>query len=302
MTTSVRAAFLFLLLFSFDTIAAIGVLSEVEGDVQILRGDAYYEGVAGVELDEQDIIETADNASVQLDMNDGSILKIAGGSRIMLFDYKLDEDDNVISAAVDVLTGWLRFVVSKLKIDGKYEFNNAVMTVGIRGTEGIIEAGREQGALHLLEGRVIASQRGSETGLANKAEVLTAGQFISRGQGQDFARAGGAPAKFASRMPPRMQHRLTRRAHRLAKRGLKPRQIRRVMRRDVKRYLNNNPGMKSRLWRRFQQRWKSDPEFQGMVKAKARKFSKKHPAAAKRMKRKAIRRKMMQKRRMRQHR
>ena len=70
------------------------------------------------------------------------------------------------------------------------------------------------------------------------------------------------------------------------------------MRRDVRRYLKNNPGMKRRLWRRFQHRWKNDPEFQKMVKAKARKFAKEHPAAAKRMKRKAIRRKMIQKRRM----
>jgi len=270
------------------------VLSEVEGDVQILRGDAFYEGVAGVEVDEQDIIETADEASVQLDMNDGSILKIAGGSRIMLSDYKLDEDGNVIEAAVDVLSGWLRFAVSKLQGEGKYEFNNSVMTVGIRGTEGIIEAGKEQGALHLLEGRVVASQRGSETGVANKAEVLTAGQFLSRNQGQGFTRAAVAPTRFASRMPPRMKRRLERRASRLSRRGLNPRQIRRVMRRDVSRYLKNNPGMKRRLWRRFQQRWKNDPEFQKMVKTRARKFVNRHPAAARRMQRKAVQRKAVQ--------
>ena len=241
-------------------------------------------------------------------MNDGSILKIAGVSRIMLSDYKLADDGNVIEAAVDVLSGWLRFAVSKLHGEGKYEFNNSVMTVGIRGTEGIIEASKEQGALHLLEGRVIASQRGSETGVTNKTEVLTAGQFLSRSQGQGFTRAAGAPTRFASRMPPRMKRRLARRANRLTRRGLNPRQIRRVMRRDVSRYLKNNPRMKRQLWRRFQQRWKNDPEFQKMVKTKARKFVNRHPAAAKRMQRKAvqrravrrkvIRRKMIRKRRV----
>ena len=293
-----RALLVFLLVFTVDAFAAVGVLSEVEGEVQILRGDAYYEGAEGIEVNEQDIIETADNAAVQLDMNDGSILKIAGGSRIMLSDYKLDKEGNVVNAVVDVITGWLRFAVAKIEGAGRYEFNNSVMTVGIRGTEGIIEAGREQGALHLLEGRVIASQRGSETGLANKVEVLTAGQFISRGQGQGFSRPAGVPARFATRMPARMQHRLARRAHRLAHRGLNPRQIRRVMRRDVRRLLKNHPGMKHRLWRRFQQRWKNDPEFKAMVKARAKKFLRDNPGAAKQLKRKAIRRKMLKKRRM----
>ena len=293
-----RALFIFLLVFTFDAFAAIGVFSDVDGDVQILRGDAYYEGAKGVEVNEQDIIETAENASVQLDMNDGSILKIAGDSRVMLSDYKLDEEGNVVNAVVDVITGWLRFAVARIEGTGKYEFNNSVMTVGIRGTEGIIEAGKVQGALHLLEGRVVASQRGSDTGLANKAEVLTAGQYISREQGRGFSRAAAAPAQFAARMPARMQRRLARRAHRLAHRGLNPRQIRRVMRRDVRRLLKNHPGMKHRLWRRFQQRWKNDPEFKAMVRARAKKIMRNNPGAAQQMKRKAIRRQMLKKRRM----
>ncbi len=293
-----RALLIFLLVFTVDAFAAIGVLSEVEGGVQILRGDAYYEGAKGVEVYEQDIIETAENASVQLDMNDGSILKIAGDSRVMLSNYKLDEKGNVVNAVVDVITGWLRFAVARIEGAGKYEFNNPVMTVGIRGTEGIIEAGREQGALHLLEGRVVASQRGSETGLANKAEVLTAGQYISRERGQGFNRAAGAPARFAARMPARMQHRLAHRAHRLAHRGLNPRQIRRVTRRDVRRLLKNHPGMKHRLWRGFQQHWKNDPEFKAMLGARARKIMRNNPGAAQQMKRKAIRQKTLRKRRM----
>ena len=289
---SIRVILFFSLFTAFNVLAApVGVLSEVSGKVTILRGEAFYAGMEGVEVEEQDIVETGDNASVQLDMNDGSVLKISGGSQVMLSDYTLDDQGNIVDAAIDVLTGWLRFAVSKLKGNGKYQFNTSVMTVGIRGTEGVIEAASDLGALQLVEGRVHVGKFG-EAGQA--PEVVNAGEYISRLQGQGFARQTGIPARFGARMPPRLKARLERRAHGLARRGLNPRQIRRVLRRDVRRLLDNHPRMKRRLWRRFQDRWQNDPEFQDMAKTRLRQQLRDRPGAHKAIRKEVIRRKIIQ--------
>lgn len=289
---SIRAILFLSLFATFSVLAApVGVLSEVSGKVTILRGEAFYEGAEGVEVEEQDIVETGDNASAQLDMNDGSVLKISSSSQVMLSDYKLDDQGNVVDAAIDVLSGWLRFAVSKLKGDGKYQFNTSVMTVGIRGTEGVIEADTNEGALQLIEGRVNVSEFG-EAG--QESEVVNAGQHISRIQGQGFARQNGVPARFGARIPQRLEARLERRAHRLVRRGVSPRQIRRVMRRDVRRFLHNHPGMKQRLWRRFQDHWQNDPEFQDMVKMRTRQQIKDNSRTRKAIRKEVIRRKIIQ--------
>lgn len=289
---SIRAILLLSLFATFSVLAApVGVLSEVSGKVTILRGEAFYEGTEGVEVEEQDIVETGDNASAQLDMNDGSVLKISGGSQVMLSDYELDDQGNVVDAAIDILSGWLRFAVSKLKGNGKYQFNTSVMTVGIRGTEGVIEAASNQGALQLIEGRVNVGGLG-EAGQA--PEVVNAGQHISRFQDQGFTRQNGMPVRFGARLPPRLKARLERRAHRLVRRGLNPRRIRRVMRRDVRRFLDNHPRMKQRLWRRFQDRWQNDPEFQDMAKMRPRQQPRNTPRAGKAVRKEVIRRKIIQ--------
>lgn len=293
----IRAMLVLSLFVSLNTLAApVGVFSEVDGKVTVMRGEVIYEGAKGVEVAEQDIIETGDDASVQLDMNDGSILKIAGGTKVMLSDYKLDDQGNVVDAAVDVLSGWLRFAVSRLKGNSaRYRFNTAVMTVGIRGTEGVIEAGSEAGALQLVEGQVSVS-RFDETGQA-ASQVVGAGQFISRTQGQGFQRTSRVPARFGARRPFRMQARMQRRAQRLANRGLTPRQIRRVTGRDVQRYLNNHPRMKQRLWRGFKKRWQNDPQFRNMVKKRANKQQlRNNPKARKAVRKEIIRREKVKRR------
>ncbi|MEJ2106966.1 MAG: FecR domain-containing protein [Acidiferrobacteraceae bacterium] len=239
----------------------VGIFSEVDGDVTILRGDTYYQAATGVDVNEQDIIETGKQGSAQLDLEDGSSLRIAGNSRVLLSDYQLREDGNVVRATVDVLTGWLRFAVSKLHGHSSYGFNTPVMTIGIRGTQGIIQADTGDGSLMLEEGHVRVHGIDEEGNEKPGEEAVDAGQYLSRQRGRMFARRAGAPAGFWSRLPARMKLRLVRRAQLLKRHGIQPRPIRRMQRRDMLRYLHNHPAMKWRLRRRFQARWKDDPEF-----------------------------------------
>ncbi len=241
--------------------AGAGVFTEVDGDVQILRGEYYYQAAVGVDVSEQDIVVTGDNASAQLDLKDGSSLRISGKSRVMLSDYQLRDDGSVVKATIDVLSGWLQFAVSKLHGDSSYAFNTPVMTIGIRGTEGVIEAESGNGSLMLDQGHVKVQGIDGDGNPKPGIQSLDTGQYLSRARGARFERRMGAPARFRDRLPPRMRARLVWRARMLRLRGVNPRRLRRMHRRDLMRFLNRHPAMKWRLRRRFQARWGGDPDF-----------------------------------------
>lgn len=229
--------------------AELGTVTVTEGDVRLLRGDAYYQAVAGVELARQDVVETGAGASAQLDMADGSILKLGPDTRLALSEYQIDDQRHVVRAGLDVLAGWLRFAVAKLGPDARYRIDSPVMSVGIRGTEGVLQAGSDGGEFALDEGAV-------DITAPNDAGVppahVVAGQFVERRRGDRFQLQRSIPARFAQRLPAGLRAHLQRRIHLLRQRGVPPRMIRRVMRRDAQRHLRAHPGMQPEMRQRFE--------------------------------------------------
>jgi hypothetical protein len=240
--------FLVLMLSAPWALAGVGVFTEAAGDTRIQRGEYFLAAAIGVEVEEDDIVETGD-AAAQIEMNDGSVLKVGAGSRLLLADYQLDHDGGVLNAGIEVLSGWLRFAVAKLKAaDRRYDIRTPTMTIGIRGTEGVIEAGNELGGLHLEEGEVAvhAAQAGSVP--------VRAGEYVERAAGRPFTRPGAVPPAFRARLPGIMQARVARRVHLLQQRGVPPRQIRRILREDRERYLKQHPHLRHKLEQRFRER------------------------------------------------
>lgn len=228
--------------------AAVGIITDVSGEVQLQRGDALLAAAAGVEVEEDDMVETGRNAGVQIEMSDGSLFKIGPESRVLLSDYKLDVDRSVLSAGIDVLSGWLRFAVSKLRrADRRYDFNTPTMTIGVRGTEGVIEAVTERGSLLLEEGEVVA--RTQDAG----SVPIRAGEFIERRLGRPFHRPAAVPPAFRERMPGVVHVRLAQRAHLLRERGVPPRLIRNIRREDRERYLRQHPHLRQKFEQRFRE-------------------------------------------------
>jgi len=235
-----------LLLTPMAAAAGIGVFAEVKGDTNILRGEAYLAAAPGVDVEEDDIIETGKSASVQVEMNDGTMLKLGASSRLLLADYKLDSSGKVVNAGLEVLSGWLRFAVSKLRSkESRYAINTPTMTIGIRGTEGVIEAQTARGGLLLEEGEVSVHA-------ANSSSIaLRAGEYVERASGQSFVRPKTVPAAFRSRMPLTMQARMERRALLLKRRGVRAQQIRQIQQDDRARYIRQHPHLRERLEQRF---------------------------------------------------
>lgn len=229
---------------------SIGVVAQAEGKVQILRGENVLEAGRGVELEAADIVETAAQAGAQLDMEDGSILKLGPATRLVLAEYKLDTDKSVVSSTLDLLSGWMRFAVAKLRPTGNYAMNTPSLTIGVRGTEGTIGADAAQAALDLHEGAVDVSPFGSDRKATQPLRVK-GGEYVERRVGQDFTRHARAPAGFAQRVPPGMQRKLARQPLPPKARGTSPRVLRAVTPQDRQRLLKENPQFKQRLQPRF---------------------------------------------------
>jgi hypothetical protein len=223
----------------------VGVFTEVKGDTRVLRGQTYLAAEPGVDVNVDDIIETGAAASAQLDMNDGSLLKLGAGSRVRLADYKLDGERNVIEAGLEVLSGWMRFAVAKMRrTDGRYAIRTPTMTIGIRGTGGVIEAADAQGGLLLEEGEVTVGADGASS------LPVRAGEFVERRAGRAFNRPGAVPAAFRARMPQVMHQKIQRRAHLLKQRALRPRVLRQMRLQDRERYQRVHPQQRQHFERR----------------------------------------------------
>ncbi|OGI38589.1 MAG: hypothetical protein A2140_05910 [Candidatus Muproteobacteria bacterium RBG_16_62_13] len=233
---------------------AVGTLAESAGTVRLLRGENYLDTQRGVEVFPQDIVETGANGSAQIDLKDGSVLKLGPGSRLALTDYKLDKNRNVVSATVDVLTGWLRFAVSKLrKDDSKYRINAPSLTIGIRGTEGVVEAGAGEGGVHLVTGRIEVGGQDAQ-GKPLPAVQVNAGEYIQRLQGQQtFRRLPAPPPSFQNRVPQGVVRKLAAMPlkpgeHRI----IKPRVVRKLTPAEAQQFIQRHPHARDMLKRRFQ--------------------------------------------------
>ncbi|MHB8454186.1 MAG: FecR family protein [Acidiferrobacterales bacterium] len=207
----------------------------------------------------QDIVETHSGGSAQLEMNDGSILRLGPKSRLALSEYRLDDHGNVVSAALDVISGWLRFQVAKLHQAAAFNIDTPVMTIGIRGTEGMIDASANQGGLYLEEGMVrVKTQNHASVG--PQTTRVSTGQYIERSRGRMFSHSNGMPTAFRNRMPPDFRARIVRRIRFLRERGVPPRRIRRLTHRDVERFLHRHPHMRAQTQRQFRERLREHPQ------------------------------------------
>jgi len=242
---------LFLLspLFAMAAPASIGVVTEIEGEVQLLRENTFYEAGIGVEIFKTDAVVTGHDGQVQFDMVDGTNLRIGSDTRLRFSEYELDEQGNVVSAVVDVLSGWLRFAVSKLQENSTYNIDTPTMTIGIRGTEGVAEAGSGSSGLFLDEGSV--NVMGVGAGAADSPMEISAGEYVQRPQGQALRRETMSERLQNSRIPPRMRVRMARRMHLLKSRGVNPRRLRAAEAAELRQFLLDNPEARDEIRHRL---------------------------------------------------
>ncbi|GMQ99244.1 MAG: hypothetical protein BMS9Abin18_0060 [Zetaproteobacteria bacterium] len=229
-------------LFATAAFAHIGVVTEVTGSIELQRGEEVFAAESGVDVMPGDLLRSSEESSVQVDMDDGSILSIGANSTLQIDDYKLREDKSVISASIALVSGWLRFAVAKLRQqDSSYRFHMPTAVLGVRGTEGVLEVTGEgdkvESRVMLEEGEVDVAEEVKKGRLRGARIVLRPGQYASRRHGRMLKMLRRAPFAFRNRMPARLRAKLIRRIRMLKRRGVPPRRIRRILRHKMQRHL-----------------------------------------------------------------
>ena len=213
--------------------AAVGVATQVNGGVTLTRDYKMFALEEGVEVNVHDVIRTGPDGGAQLDMNDGSSLSVGANSTMNLSDYTLREDKSVVSAMVELVTGWMHFAVAKLRKRGSsYRFKMQTAVLGVRGTEGILnvegEKSRLTSSLWLKSGVVDIARELRKGRLHGTRLTIKKGQFANRRAGRVLRMRLKPPAVFIKRLPQHMKLRLKRRVLKLKRRGIKPRLIRKL--------------------------------------------------------------------------
>lgn len=128
---------------------------------------------AGMTLEKGERIKTGKAAKVVLGLSEGSQVKLGEESTFVLNALSTEsevnntqQNDNVFTAAMQVLTGAFRFTTSRLGKANKRNIDIKLVTatVGIRGTDLWGRATAEQDFVCLLEGKIAISR-------GNKPEV-----------------------------------------------------------------------------------------------------------------------------------
>lgn len=128
-----RAALLLLVLASSVAWSSDGRILNFEGDVRV-NGEPV---TAETELNREDTITTAADASVKIVLSDNSVLDLDGGSEILISDYSFDPaEPSSNSSKVNILAGTLRYVSGRIAKDDpeNISFTAGNSTIGVRGT------------------------------------------------------------------------------------------------------------------------------------------------------------------------
>ncbi|MDQ6957675.1 MAG: FecR family protein [Mariprofundaceae bacterium] len=261
--------------------AHVGVVTEVTGSIELQRGEEVFTVESGVDIMPGDLLRSNKESSVQVDMDDGSILSIGANSTLQIDDYKLREDKSVISASIALVSGWLRFAVAKLhQQDSSYRFHMPTAVLGVRGTEGVLEVTGEgdkvESRVMLEEGKVDVAEEVRKGQLRGARVVLRSGQYASRRRGRLLKMLRRAPFAFRNRMPARLRIKLVRRIRMLKRRGVPPRRIRGMLRHKMQRHLRQE--IRQKRMRKFKHTRQKTTQKQRFRQQKMRKrHQRRHP-------------------------
>jgi len=254
------------LLFSAHAFAQVGVVTEISGEAVLQRGEEQFALASGVEVNPGDIIRSGEEAGVQLEMDDGSMISISSNAEITIAEYQLREDRSVASATIELLSGWLRFAVTRLRgSESSYQLSMPTAVLGVRGTEGVIEVSGSGESAHtrifLEEGEVEIAEEMRKGRLSGQKVRLRSGEFAERRFRQLLLKRAVVPAAFKKRLPARLKTKLKRRIKLLKKRGIQPKKIRKIMRSrsermELKERLRSQPEKREKTLKKLDQKKK----------------------------------------------
>jgi hypothetical protein len=262
-----RWLYLLTLLVSTPCLYAIevGHVTEIDDKAELIRDGSVFALELGVAVSADDIVKTGDDSIAQLEMLDGSVLDVGPSSELHIAQYSLEENNQLNGGEVSLLAGWLRFITSKLNTSRTFNINTPTMSIGIRGTEGIIGIDEVSSQLELATGQVDVVGVDAEGNDFQVSRVIRAGEFIQHNLDGSAEHLPQSPESFRQRKHPRFKVALVRKLQKLAKRGVLPKKLRKANVDDLKRLLKTNPRIRERLFKHLEKSM-MDPAFRSRLK------------------------------------
>jgi hypothetical protein len=136
----------------------------VAGEILTTKGDSFVEREgrreplpAGAEIHVGDIVEVSNGARLKLRMIDGTVLSAGSGSRLKIDSY--DSDGVHRDVKLDLATGILRAVVTKMTGTVRYEIDTATGVAAVRGTDWFLVATKHSTQVGVIDGFVELSSK-----------------------------------------------------------------------------------------------------------------------------------------------
>jgi len=183
------AAFCLFLLAPALASAAAGRVTLAEGTATRTRAGAPAATLTvGAEVEDHDTLETGDKSRLEVELADGSVLRLGARGRLVVDSVTPVETSFRVKLTLALGELWSK-VTRKVGPDAGYEVHTDRSVAGVRGTEFVVEAGDEH-EVEVLEGKVeVALRDGSARHDLTPGQRLridragkTAGPAASRGE------------------------------------------------------------------------------------------------------------------------
>lgn len=241
-----------------EPLAVVGIL---QGAAVLVRQSSRFALVEGAALNEGDIVETPAGGFAQLEFDDGVIVGVGDGSRLIL-KPRLTGPKGVGSPRLYLLEGWLK-VRMPAKPDAAFEVLTPPFEVATKSGAVVTRVQPKDYAVFVESGAAqFVARDGGRTSFA-----LKGGDFVAPAPGGDKPGvAARLPATFVEQLPRLFRDPLPARAALVAKRAVTLQTQGSVAYADVSAWLHAEPAVRLALSRQWRGR-ASDRAFRAEVAA-----------------------------------
>ncbi len=231
------------------------IVGIVEGGATLIRQTTRHTLAEGVALNEQDIIETAPGAFVQIELPGGTLVGVGESTRLML---RPRVGKGLAPTPIYLLQGWL-----KTGSGASFSYSSPAYELAAQAASTVAYTAGSQYEVFVESGTArLALRDGGQT-----VSQLAAGDFAQRREGASPTVARRAPPEFLAKVPRQFRDRLPARGEQFAKRPVAPKPLGEISYADVSAWLRTEPGLRLSLLPLWKSRAAADPAFRAAAKA-----------------------------------
>lgn len=219
----------------------VGIVGIIEGNARLIRQTTRYTLAEGVALIEQDIIETAPGAFVQIELPGNVLVGIGESTQLML---RPRVGKGLTAPPLYLLQGWL-----KTSTGGTFGFASPAFEIATQAASTVVYTTGTLYEVFAESGAVKVTLRDTTPPTVSQ---LASGDFAQRREGAPPTVARRATSDFLAKVPRWFRDRLPARGEQFAKRNVAPKALGEIAYADVAPWLRTEPALRLSLlplWR-----------------------------------------------------